>query len=199
MKHLFLSALILLGLSSCQIAGLTSGYSHLSDAQKERVVALEENIDDIHDFSKVYTVSINQVKQYIETHDRVLLYDYTPFCRSTYCVSPSALVSQCKDKGINVLVISNIYDDIFKQKHTTFPMLMIDTKQFPTKWRSKIPWPFLFTLDRTYRQGTELRPVFITLRKGKYIKSFKSPTTFNPLIHGRIIHSQAAEWHSIYQ
>ena len=50
MKHLFLSALILLGLLSCQIAGLTSGYSHLSDAQKERVITLEENIDDIHDF-----------------------------------------------------------------------------------------------------------------------------------------------------
>ena len=137
MKHLYLSALFLLGLTSCQIGGLTSGYSHLSATQKERVVTLEDDIDAIHDFSKVYAVSINQVRQYIETHDKVLLYDYTPFCRSTYCVSPSALVSQCKDKGINVLVISNIYDDIFKQKHTTFPMLMIDTKRFPTKWRAK--------------------------------------------------------------
>ena len=72
MKHLFLSVLILLGLTSCQISGLTSGYSHLSDAQKERVIMLEENIDDIHDFSKVYKVSLNQVKQYIETHDKVL-------------------------------------------------------------------------------------------------------------------------------
>ena len=66
MKHLFLSTLILLGLTSCQIAGLTSGYSHLSDAQKKRVITLEENIDDIHDFSKVYKVSLNQVKQYAD-------------------------------------------------------------------------------------------------------------------------------------
>ena len=65
-----------MGLTSCQIVGLTSGYSHLSDAQKERVITLEENIDDIHDFSKVYKVSLNQVKQYIETHDKVLLYNY---------------------------------------------------------------------------------------------------------------------------
>ncbi|BBA28186.1 hypothetical protein PMEL1_00076 [Prevotella melaninogenica] len=116
MKHLFLSALILMGLTSCQITGLTSGYSHLSDAQKKRVITFEENIDNIHDFSKVYKVSLNQVKQYIETHDKVLLYDYTPFCHSTYCVSPAALVSQCKDKGINVLVVSNIYMMTFSNK-----------------------------------------------------------------------------------
>ena len=105
-----------MGLTSCQITGLTSGYSHLSDAQKKSVITLEENIDDIHDFSKVYKVSLNQVKQYIETHDKVLLYNYTPFCHSTYCVSPAALVSQCKDKGINVLVVSNIYMMTFSNK-----------------------------------------------------------------------------------
>ena len=173
MKHLFLSALILLGLSSCQIAGLTSGYSHLSDAQKERVITLEENIDEIHDFSKVYKVSLNQVKQYIETHDKVLLYNYTPFCHSTYCVSPAALVSQCKDKGINVLVISNIYDDIFKQKHTTFPMLMIDTKQFPTKWRAK--YLDLFYSPLTGHTDKELNYAnYHYFEKGKYIKSYKN-------------------------
>ena len=174
MKHLYLSALFLLGLTSCQIGGLTSGYSHLSATQKERVVTLEDDIDAIHDFSKVYTVSINQVKQYIESHDRVLLYDYTPFCRSTYCVSPSALVSQCKDNGINVLVISNIYDDIFKQQHTTFPMLMIDTKRFPTKWRAK--YHDLFYLPLTGHTDKELNYAsFHYFEKGKYIKSFKSP------------------------
>ena len=173
MKHLYLSALFLLGLTSCQIGGLTSGYSHLSATQKERVVTLGDDIDAIHDFSKVYTVSINQVRQYIETHDKVLLYDYTPFCRSTYCVSPSALVSQCKDKGINVLVISNIYDDIFKRKHTTFPMLMIDTKQFPTKWRAK--YHDLFYLPLTGHTDKDLNYAsFHYFEKGKYIKSFKN-------------------------
>ena len=173
MKHLFLSALILMGLTSCQISGLTSGYSHLSDAQKKRVITLEENIDDIHDLSKVYKVSLNQVKQYIETHDKVLLYNYTPFCHSTYCVSPAALVSQCKDKGINVLVISNIYDDIFKQKHTTFPMLMIDTKQFPTKWRAK--YLDLFYSPLTGHTDKELNyAIFHYFEKGKYIKSYKN-------------------------
>ena len=174
MKHLYLSVLILFGLTSCQIAGLTSGYSHLSDVQKKRVITLEENIDDIHDFSKVYTVSVNQVKQYIESHEKVLLYDYTPFCHSTYCVSPVALVSQCKDKGINVLVISNIYDDIFKQKHTTFPMLMIDTKLFPTKWRAKYVKQFYFPL--TGHTDKELNYAsYHYYEKEKYLKSFKNP------------------------
>ena len=63
MKHLFLSALILMGVTSCQISGLTSGYSHLSDAQKKRVITLEENIDDIHDFSKIYKVGISDKKR----------------------------------------------------------------------------------------------------------------------------------------
>ena len=174
MKHLYLSALFLLGLTSCQIGGLTSGYSHLSATQKERVVTLEDDIDAIHDFSKVYKVSLNQVKQYIETHDKVLLYNYTPFCHSTYCVSPAALVSQCKDKGINVLVISNIYDDIFKQKHTTFPMLMIDTKQFPTKWRAK--YHDLFYSPLTGHTDKELNYAsFITLRKENTSRVSKVP------------------------
>ena len=68
---------------------------------------------------------------------------------------------------------SNIYDDIFKQKHTTFPMLMIDTKQFPTKWRAK--YLNLFYLPLTGHTDKELNyAIFHYFEKGKYVKSYKN-------------------------
>lgn len=135
----------------------------------------EESIDDIHDFSRVYKVSPSQVKQYIETHDKVLLYSYTPFCHSTYRMSPAVLVSQCKNGGINVFVASNIYDNIFKQKHTTFPTLVIDTKQFPTKWKTKYVEQLYF-LSTGHIDKEPNYASFHHLEKGKYIKSYKNPS-----------------------
>ena len=174
MKQLCLSLYVISSLTSCQISGLTSGYNHLTRAEKEKVIKLEGDIDAILDFSKVYTISIKQVKQYIATHEKVLLYDYTPYCHSANCVSPTALVSQCKDKGIDVLVISNIYDDIFKQRHTAFPMLMIDTKSFSTKWRWK--YTDLFYVPLIGHTAKELNYAgFHYFENGTYVKSFKNP------------------------
>ena len=36
-----------------------------------------------------------------------------------------------------MLVISNIYDDVFSAVNKNFPILMIDTDALQTKWRGK--------------------------------------------------------------
>ncbi|BBA28185.1 hypothetical protein PMEL1_00075 [Prevotella melaninogenica] len=51
---------------------------------------------------------------------------------------------------------------------------MIDTKQFPTKWRTKYLKQFYFPL--TGHTDKELNYAsFHYFEKGKYIKSYKSP------------------------
>ena len=51
-------------ITSCiQISGLTSGFSHLTKQQQERVVAYKGRIADIHDYSYVYAVAVEQVKE----------------------------------------------------------------------------------------------------------------------------------------
>ena len=46
-------------LVSCQIAGLTSGYSHLSKKEQAKIINYKGKIDEIHDYSNIYTCAQN--------------------------------------------------------------------------------------------------------------------------------------------
>lgn len=166
------SLLFCLVLNSCQISGLTSGYTHLSRKEQKNVINYTGNIDNISDYSKVYTVTVKQVKEYLLTHKKVIIYNYTPFCSSSFCVSPSSLFELCKNKGIDVLIISNLYDDIFKCISKDFPMLIINTKEYKTKWRGKYMESFYLSLT-----GHTLKELnyasYYYFQNGTYVRSFK--------------------------
>ena len=165
--------LVSFALTSCQISGLTSGYSHLSKKGQERVIHYKGAIDDIHDFSNIYTVTAEQVKEYLAKHDKVIIYDYTPYCMSGYCLSPLALADICKKQEANLLVISNIYDEIFHAVNDSFPILMIDTEATKTKWRGKYIEAFYYPLIG--RSQKEINyALYHYFRKGTYVRSFKN-------------------------
>nr|WP_309569048.1 hypothetical protein [Hoylesella timonensis] len=112
-KLVSISLLTCLALVSCQISGLTSGYNHLSKQQKEKIIDYNGKIDNISDFTNVYNVTVEQVKEYLSNHNNVIIYDYTPFCKSSFCLPLNTLEDICKKNNTDLLVISNIYDDIF--------------------------------------------------------------------------------------
>ena len=91
-------------LTSCQISGLTSGYSHLSKKGQERVIHYKGAIDDIHDLSNIYTVTVEQVKEYLAKHDKVIIYDYTPFCKSGFAYPLWPLRTSAKSKRLTCLL-----------------------------------------------------------------------------------------------
>ena len=64
-KLVSISLLTCLALVSCQISGLTSGYNHLSKQQKEKIIDYNGKIDNISDFTNVYNVTVEQVKEYL--------------------------------------------------------------------------------------------------------------------------------------
>lgn len=145
--HIFSILLVAFSFTSCvQIAGLTSGYSHLSKQQQEKVVKYRGRISDIQDYSFVYAVTVEQVKDFVSTHEKVIVYDYTPFCTSDNCVSPEKLKEFCNGKGAELLIISNTYDDLFPSLTPQIPMLIIDTDEYGTKRRSKYIDAFYHTL-----------------------------------------------------
>lgn len=160
-------------LNSCQISGLTSGYNHLSREERGKIVNYKGKIDSISDYSLVYTITAEQVKDYILTHQRVIVYNYTPFCKSSFCISPTTLVGFYKAKGINVLVISNLYDDIFKGIGKDFPMLMINTINYNTKWRGKYTDAFYFSLIGFTHKEIDYA-IYHYFFNGAYIKSFQN-------------------------
>jgi hypothetical protein len=170
-RNIILIFLISLVLNSCQISGLTSGYSHLSRQQKTKVIDYKGNIEDITDNTKIYTITVKQVKDYILSHEKVLVYDYTPYCKSQYCCSPNLLVSLCERQGIKVLVIANVYDDIFKRINNGFPLLMINTKPY-SKWRWKYTDRFYYDLIGYIGKDIDYAS-FHYFINGTYIKSFK--------------------------
>ena len=171
--YILVTIFVCSALSSCQISGLTSGYSYLSKTEKERVINYTGKIDSISNYSYVYNITPEQIKEYLSAHERVILYDYTPYCKSPNCVSPFYLVESCKSKDIDVLIISNIYDELFWHINKSFPLLMINTKECKTKWRWKYIDNFYFPLI-----GCKTKEVnyagYHYFQDGKYIKSFKS-------------------------
>lgn len=172
-KSILNSLLTCLVLSSCQISGLTSGYNHLSKQEKEKVITYNGKIDDISNYSNVYTVTVEQVKEYLLTHKKVLIYNYTPLCTSSFCVSPISVLELCKRKGIDVLVISNLYDGIFMCTSQVFPMLMINTQEYKTKWRSKYAQSFYFSLTgHTYKELNYTS--YYYFQDGAYVRSFEN-------------------------
>jgi len=172
MKKIYLLIIVVICLSSCQIEGLTSGYSHLSKAGKERVVDYKGEISDISDYSNIYTVTVKQVKNYLSAHNDVVVYDYTPYCRTVHCISPDSLYTLCQEKEMDFLVISNVYDDVFGAINKRFPILMIKTEEYQTKWRAKY-------IDLFYQAliGVSSKEIDYALyhyfHNGTYVKSFK--------------------------
>ena len=171
--YILVTIFVCSALSSCQISGLTSGYSYLSKTEKERVINYTGKIDSISNYSYVYNITPEQIKEYLAAHKRVILYDYTPYCKSPNCVSPFYLVESCKAKDIDVLIISNIYDELFWHINKSFPLLMINTKECKTKWR----WKYIdnFYLPLIWCKTKEVNYAgYHYFQDGKYIKSFKS-------------------------
>ena len=101
----------------------------------------------------------------------MLVYNYTPYCKSQYCCSPNLLVSLCERQGIKVLVIANVYDDIFKRINNGFPLLMINTKPY-SKWRWKYTDRFYYDLIGYIGKDIDYAS-FHYFINGTYIKSFK--------------------------
>lgn len=160
-------------LSSCQIAGLTSGYSHLSKVEKERVINYTGKIDSISNYSYVYNITVEQIKEYILAHKKVIVYNYTPFCKSPFCVPPFLLIDRCKSKDINVLIVSNIYDDLFMHMSKSYPLFMINTKKYKTKWRWKYIESFYFPLIGHNQEEINYAN-YHYFQDGVYIKSFEN-------------------------
>ena len=163
-----------MSLVSCQISGLTSGYSHLSKEEQSKVINYYGKIDDINDYSKIYTVTIEQVKEYLSKHEKVIIYDYTPFCNSSFCLPISSLQYICKKNNTDLLVISNIYDGIFLDITNELPILMIDTKVYNTRSRAKYINEFYKSLIGLSQKEIAYAS-YHYFSNGVYIRSLKNP------------------------
>ena len=159
-------------LISCQIGGLTTGYNHLTPAQKARIEKLTGRIADVkNDDGKVYKITVAQLKDFIRGEKDVVVYQLIPYCRSESCISPTILDRFCREKKYRAVVVAVLDDELFSVKHPGMPMFSIDTEPYQTKWRSKYEPRFFDELtgitekERSYYS-------FHYFHDGKYVKSY---------------------------
>ena len=78
----------------------------------------------------------------------------------------------CSEKGVELLVISNIYDDIFQSLSPRFPMLIINMDEYGTKRRSKYIDAFYISLLGKNQKEIDYA-LYHYFYKGTYLGSSK--------------------------
>lgn len=174
MKQILLAIFAVLFVTSCQITGFTSGYSSLSQREKDRVFDYTRAIDSISDDSCVYNITHKQVLEYAANRENLIVYNYTPVCSSKNCISPQGLAEICKEQQIDFLIVANEYHRLIKlATNSGFPVFMINTKEYNTKSRSKYIELFYKELTNTDCEEVNYAS-YHYFKNGVYVKSFKN-------------------------
>ncbi len=157
---------------SCSIVGLNSGYNHLTENQKKRVVDFDGNFEKLQNDGMVYRITTQQLSDLIKQEEDVAVYEFTPFCRSNYCIPPALFENFCKKKGYRYVIVSVVYDNIIGAYKLEQPLFMIDTKPYGTNIRSKYQRRFFNDLTGTTDKERDYN-IFHYFHKGKYVNSYK--------------------------
>jgi hypothetical protein len=162
----FMAALFTL--NSCTITGFTSGFNHLTSAEKERVVSVKAPLEEIKaDDKLVYKLSVEQLNGYIKTHPKVLVHEFTTYCRSQHCVHPYNVSQLCKTKGYDYVVVATLYDYLFNFVGYGFPIFVIDNDVYNTNRRDKYQRLFFDELTGTTEKERNYN-IYHVFRDGKY-------------------------------
>ena len=73
----------------------SSGYSDLSESERRHVRACSSPIDSLRNDGNIYKVNVGQVSGCIARHDKVLVYEYLPFCSGENGRSPLEVKRLC--------------------------------------------------------------------------------------------------------
>ena len=162
-----------LSLVSCRMVGLTTGYNHLTPAQKAKVEKLTGRIADVkNDDDKVYKITVAQLKDFIRGEKDVVVYEFIPYCKAEGCIPPVLFERSWREKNYRAVVVAVLYDELFNVKHSGMPMFSIDTEPYQTKWRSKYE-PRFFDELTGIPEKVRGYYLFHYFHDGKYVKSYR--------------------------
>ena len=161
-------------LASCiEING--SGYSDLTESEKQHVKKCTSSLGTLQNDGNLYQITAEQVQEYIQKEHNVLVYEYLPFCSGESGRAPMEVKDYCDKKELKCLVVSSVYDGIFPIPETnTFPMLVIDHQVLGTDNYQEYGDKFylqLIGIDGQLREG-----IYHLFSEGKYVRSIDSLT-----------------------
>ena len=110
-----------------------SGYSELSNEEKEHVKSCFLPLDSIVNDGNLYMIDTKKVLECLQSKRRVVVYEYLPFCSGNSGIHPQTVKNVCNKKQIDLIVISSTYDRLFFiLDSVNFPIFVIDSKRYKT-------------------------------------------------------------------
>lgn len=154
--------------SSCTVVGFSSGYKRLAEEQKQKVIKLDTPLELVTECNAfVYKLTVEQLNGYIKTHPKVLVHEFTTYCRSQHCVHPYNVSQLCKTKGYDYVVVATLYDYLFNFVGYGFPIFVIDNDVYNTNRRDKYQRLFFDELTGTTEKERNYN-IYHVFRDGKY-------------------------------
>ncbi len=168
---LFLTAEAIL--TSCiEVNG--SGYSDLSESEKQKVKECEAPLDSVKNDGNLYKVTVRQVRECIKGYKEAIVYEYLPFCSGDNCRPLAEIKQICDKRNIHLVVISSVYDGIFPiSSSNTFPLFVIDNNVYHTDNYQTYGEQFYKNLTGSDSEDRKVSS-FHYFRNGKYVCSYES-------------------------
>lgn len=159
-------------LSAC-IEINSSGYSDLSETEKQHVRACTVPLDSVTNDGNLYKVTVGQVRDYIRRNKEVIVYEWLPFCSGSNGRPPMEVKRACDRRHIPLVVISSVYDGVFPIPATNaFPLFVIDNAAYNTDNYQTYGEAFYKALTGSDSEERQVNS-FHYFHDGRYVRSFE--------------------------
>lgn len=184
MKKLLFILLLCLSITSCGVItingtfqGLYSYYKTTNNSNPELFEFYTDNIKSYkqNKTNKVLIINDIHLAKEIKSTPKVLVYKWSPKCKSQFCPSLNLLQQNCEAKGIELYIVAEYYDVAMMQKNYIIKrqLLAIDTKYYKSNLTGIYTKRFYNQLtNNNYNNQSSNR--FFYFENGTFIKQIAS-------------------------
>lgn len=160
----------LTALTSCGIIVAINdiGYRLLKSDERNRVKLCTTSIASLPVDSCLYQVNVAQVKEYIATHEDVVVYQYLTYCRSEACENSAIVERECEAAGLDFVALLGTYDYFDRAHLEKHPRLVMNHKEYNTN-NSKKVWK-AFISELTGMDAKKLDGNKYYFHRGKFVQ-----------------------------
>lgn len=176
-KNIITLLLVLITFFSCSInisfQGLTSYYNKTKSESPNLLIKLKDSATlcdtEYTDSIKIIVTDGRRLRNCIKQYDNLIIYFWSPRCKSKSCLSLESIQNYCYENGIELFIVAEYYDSNYMRINYNLkrPILGIDTKYYRTNLTSKYLKLFIYDLTST----KDIYEDYLYFNNGKYIKS----------------------------
>lgn len=179
MKYLIVVLIQCLFLTSCQISvkfkGHTS-YRREIEPYIDKMVS-DEPFSCSMEYSKNNRLTIINglmLKECIQSEDAVLVYLWSPLCRSSKCLDLNTLQNICDKNNTTLYIVAEYYDlkKMYKKYRISKPIIGIDTKYYKTNFTSKYLKYFFTDLIENKEKVNVKNTRYVYFKSGQHVENF---------------------------